>query len=385
MLAAPAGAQSAARGAAPRARSAETRHVAGHVLRPEGKDLRPVPDHWVTIHRVGPDTGQPIDSVRTDAKGRYAFTYRPWGSERAIYFVSSSYDGIAYFTPPLQGSDVTGDAADITVFDTTSRPVTITTRGRHLVVSQLRPGKMRDIVEVYELSNDTSVTRVARDDSDPVWSAILPADARDFKLGESDFAADAVTAKNGRVLLYAPLAPGLKQISWTYQLPASDFPLSVVVSHPAQILEVLIEDPAGSATGGHLTRVDPVSAEGRSFVRFLAQDVPANAVVRVDIPGPPGKSWTLYIAIVLTAVGAAMLAVLARAFARRGARPVAAGGAYYPATDDPDRLAREIAELDAAFEAVRDPTPAARAAWEERRAELKARLAAALARRSGRR
>jgi hypothetical protein len=57
--------------------------------------------------------------------------------------------------------------------------------------------------------------------------------------------------------------------------------------------------------------------EGRAFARYLAQDVPANAVVRVSVPLVLGSRRTLYIALVVTVIGAAMLGALAHAYAWR--------------------------------------------------------------------
>src|SRR5687768_9185000 len=117
----------------------------------------PVPDVIVTLHRVGPDSAGPVDSVRTDATGRYAFRFRRWGSPDAIYFAASVYRGIAYFSAPLRGVTMRGDEHEIMVFDTTSRPLRFGVQGHHLVVGAPRPTGLRDIVEVYELSNDTVV------------------------------------------------------------------------------------------------------------------------------------------------------------------------------------------------------------------------------------
>src|SRR5690242_17610366 len=102
------------------------------------------------------------DSVRTDARGRYTVRYTRFGSEDALYFAAAVYNGIAYFTAPLRGERVEGDDAEITVFDTTSRPVTLTIQGHHIVVSAPNANGGREIVEVYELSNDTTATVVPR-------------------------------------------------------------------------------------------------------------------------------------------------------------------------------------------------------------------------------
>jgi hypothetical protein len=80
----------------------------------------------------------------------------------------------------------------------------------------------------------------------------------------------------------------------------------------------------------------------------------------------------------MTVVSAAVIMVLALAFAltrRRSAPQVV----VVPAPEDAAQIAREIAELDDAFERVASPSDGERDAYRRRRDELKTRLAAALA------
>lgn len=352
------------------------RSVRGRVVRPAGESMAGVVGAWTTLHRVGSGGGAPVDSMRTRAGGAYEFRYRVAPTDDVVYFVSASHGGIAYFSQPLQGAAVSGEAAEITVFDTTSSPIPIQVRGRHLVVGAAADGK-REIIEVYELSNDSSLTRIAPDTGTPTWSAVLPAAAENLTVGESDVAEAAVEFDPGRLRVFAPIAPGLKQIAVSYLLPSDAFPLSVPIERATPVLEILVEDPAGSATGAGLVEVDPVSAEGRTFRRFLAADAPATGVVQLRMPRASPIGRGTYLAIVLLAIGTAMLIVLARSFGRR--RPLVPGRIELP--DDPDRLAREVAALDAAFERMPAPTDEARVAYQARRADLKQRLAAALARR----
>lgn len=353
-----------------------TRRVEGRILRPKGAEPVPLPGVMVTIHRVNRGGGQPLDSVRTDGAGRYAFRYTPTDDTTSIYFVSASYADIAYFSPPLRAAVVRGDDADIIVFDTTSAPVPIHQRGRHIVVSAVDSAGKRGVIEVYELSNDSSVTRIASD-TGIVWDAGLPAGASGFRVGEGDVSADAVLVRDGRVRVVAPLAPGIKQLSFSYDVDAKAFPISIPAERETSVLEVLIEDPTGSAKGAGIAEVDPVSVDGRTFRRFLGRDVSANGVVRVDVPrgAPIGRGR--YIMIVALAVCAGMLVVLARVVMRRGPRrrEVAAIPAW---ANDPDRLARRIAALDAEFERIAEPSEEARATYDIKRAELKARLADAM-------
>lgn len=344
----------------------------------------PVPGLWVTLHRVGEDRAGPLDSVRSGRDGRFTFHYRHTGQAGAVYFVSASYEGIAYFSLPLQKRRVTGPDAEITVYDTTSRAVTLHVRGRHVVVSAPGPDGARDVVEVYEIANDTSVTLVSPDDAHPTWSAILPAEATQFQVGQGDISPASIRRDGGRIVSVAPFAPGLKQLSFAYRLPATAFPLSIPIEHGATVLEVLLEEPAAGASGPRLTAVAPVAVEGRRFRRFLAQDVPANAVIVITAPAAgASRRNARYLAGVAVAMALVMLGALAlwAARERRAARaPVQPGpsASALPAVPDAAGLARAIAELDAEFERTPNPSDDERAAYRARRDLLKQRLAGAL-------
>jgi len=294
--------------------------VTGQVVRPGATRMEPVPSVWVVLHRVGKDRAAPLDSVRSDARGAYLFRYRRTGEPDAIYFAAASYGGIAYFTPPLHHALVKGDEAEIAVFDTTSRAVPISIRGHHVVVSAVDANAMRSVTEVYELANDSSVTRVASSETagGAVWSAILPRGARGFRVTEGDVPASALQFANGRASVFAPIAPGLKQVAFTYDLPAASFPLNVPIDRPTQIFEVLVEEPKGTVTGSSLKEVEPVSLERRTFRRFLASDVPANTLSVIDLPAAVRTSVDRrYLAGLTILIGAAMVFALARALARR--------------------------------------------------------------------
>jgi hypothetical protein len=282
--------------------------------------MTPVPRIWVTLHRVGSDKAAPMDSVRADDNGRYGFTYRRFGDESAIYFASASYGGIAYFTAPLAGARVTGDDAEITVFDTTSRAIPISVRGHHVIVSAVDANSLRSVTEVYELANDTSLTRVPTSNGrgEASWTTIVPAGATAFQVTQGDIPPAAVTEADGRVEVFAPIAPGLKQLAFTYSLEASRFPLSIPITGPTQILEVLIEEEKGTVTGGRLKETNPVSLANRTFRRFVGADVPANAVSVIDLPRARRASITSgYLVVITLVIATAMIAALALALKRR--------------------------------------------------------------------
>jgi hypothetical protein len=296
--------------------------VSGRIVRPGGQRVDPVSGAWVVLHRVGPDSAGPLDSVRSDSRGRYSFKYTRTGSADAIYFVSASYDGIAYFTQPLAEGRVSGDDGEITVFDTTSGHVPMSLRGHHVVVSAADANARRSIVEVYDLSNDSSVTRVAAADNpaSTTWQTHIVPGAADFKVSQGDFSAAAVTYANGVVSVFAPLAPGIKQLSFSYSLPAKSFPLKLPLETETGIYEILIEEKAGNVTGPHLKEVDPVTVDERNFRRFLASDMPEKSVAVIDLPPPPPAAQSIdprYLVALTLLIGGVMVLALAQALRRR--------------------------------------------------------------------
>ncbi|HVX39645.1 MAG TPA: hypothetical protein VHB25_08730 [Gemmatimonadaceae bacterium] len=358
--------------------STQTRRIDGRVVRGTRAGQEPVANQWVLVHRVGPDRQGPVDSTRTNAAGRFSIRYPVTGDSTAIYFASTSFDGIAYFTAPLRAPVVSGDDATITVFDTTSGPVAIKVGGRHLVIGAPQPNGRRPVGEVYDLQNDSTVTAVARDSVTPVWSVHIPAQAVDFQLNTSgDIAAGAVRHAGSAVGLFAPLSPGIRQFAFTYELPSDAFPLAVPMERNTGVMEVLVQEPTAKVSGAKLREVAPVSAEGRTFRRFLGQDLGASTVLQIAEPHVVGPEREKVYVGVGIAVLAAMLAALVFA-ARRPrlrARPVRPA----PAEPRSQVLVRTLATLDESFEQTPAPDAATRADYEARRASLKRELADALA------
>lgn len=357
------------------------RVIAGEVTRPLGNGRSaPVSGDWVVLHRVGPDAAAPIDSMRLRSDGRYRFQYRATGDSAAVYFVSTTRGGVAYFTPPTREASLQDETANLQVFDTTSAALPITVRGRHLIVTApaSATGSSRSVIEVYELSNDTTLTRVAGADGTATFEGPLPDGVTAVLGGQGDISPDAIRVENGRVRVFAPLAPGVKQFSFTYEIPASSAHLAVHVETDVPVMEVLVEDPRGSAIGGDIVEVDPVQVDGRPFKRFLAQDMRPPLVVEVAMPGAADGVRGLRVMLVVTAIGAAMLLGLGMSFLRGGPRAFARRRAVTP-----EALAVEIAALDQAYEALGTPSEQQKGEHYLRRAQLKGRLSAALAKRDG--
>jgi len=321
--------------------------------------------------------------MRTDREGRYRFRFSPSGGPEAIYFASASYGGIAYFTNPLRGLATTGAEAEIAVFDTTSRAFPLTVRGRHLIVGSLDTTGFRTVVEIFEISNDSTRTLIANEtpDADATWVIPVPLAARDVKAGQGDLPADAFVQSPGKVSLFAALAPGLKQLSISYAVSEKDFPLELAITDGAVVLEVLLEEAEARVNGANLLATEPVALEGRQFQRYLAQDVRAGDSIVVEAPGVGLGGRGLYVTVLLGSIGFLMLLALLRSGIRKQ-KPIEQTGIRVSPISDvptPERLAREIADLDAAYAAHAQPSESMQVAYERRRAELTAVLREELA------
>jgi hypothetical protein len=275
----------------------------------------------VVLHRVGPDSAGPLDSLRSDSRGHYSFKYTRTGSSDAIYFVSASHDGIAYFTTPLAEGKVSGNDGEITVFDTTSGRVPMSLRGHHVVISAADANARRSIVEVYDLSNDSTLTRVAKGETPAgaTWQTHVVNGIGDFKVSQGDISAAAVSYANGVVSVFAPLAPGIKQLSFSYSLPAKSFPLKLPIETETGIYEILIEEKAGSVNAPHMKEMEPVTVDERNFRRFLGSDLPENAVAVIDLPAPPPTHSidARFLVAITLVLGGTMVLALAQALRRR--------------------------------------------------------------------
>jgi hypothetical protein len=120
-----------------------------------------------------------------------------------------------------------------------------------------------------------------------------------------------------------------------------------------------------------------VSTDGRVFRRFLAQDLSASAVMRIDMPRIIGAERER----VYFGVGIALLAAMAVSlvFAARRSVPRRAVAMAQPVEAPSRALIRAIAALDADFERGAAADDATREAYATKRASLKSELAAALA------
>lgn len=349
----------------PGAAGAQGVRVTGRVVRVTGPDSLPVAGAWVTLHRVTAREGGLVDSARSDPRGRYAVRAAA-PDTTALYVVSVMHHGIAYFTRPVHSLGRRVDTADVlTVFDTSSVAPPVTTAQRHIVVRQASADGSRRVVELIVLSNAGYLTRIAQDTSRPVWQGALPRGAFQLEVGESDVSSEAITVRDGRLAVSAPIPPGEKQVVVSYLLPGAVSEVDLVADEPVPRLNVLVEDSAATVVSGQLMPLGFEQMEGVSFARFDGAVTEPGARIRVSFARrgvSPGSLWWLI--VVLTGVAFVV------AFVLRAQRP-----ATQRELTDSVALAAQLDAVNAALAADPPLPEAERAAYQRHRAMLEQRLA----------
>lgn len=316
----------------------------------------------VVLHRVGRAAQGPLDSTRSDARGRFRFSFRD--DTTAIYLLSARYKGIEYFSPPVHTNPDRPDTAIRIVVSDTSSTVPVSLVARHLVVMQPGEDGSRSVLDLLVLRNEGKATRVAPDSARPSWSGSLPRGTIGLELGESDFSPDAVSRRNDSLILTAPLSPGDKQITVQYLVPSNRATLELPFQDSVSSVNVLTAEKDARVTGGSLALADSQIIQGRAFRRWTG-DVPAGGTVRVALPGVRHTpQWVVagLVGAMALILGGAGWRILAR---RRSSTPGMTR----------DALLEAIALLDARYAGHEGETPEQEwISYQSERARLKAQV-----------
>ena len=352
--------------------------LAGRAVRVAGHDTTALAGAMIVAHRIGAREQGPVDSLRSDAAGRFRFRVaRP--DTGGMYVVSTLYAGIGYFSEPVPARERAGaDTLRLAVYDTSSSGAPLEVGMRHVVVSAPAADGSRDVLDIVQVANPGATTRVSRGGTAPTWRMLLPRGVQSFHLGDSDVPATAVQQVGDTVAMRAPVPPGVKQLVMTYVLPRGAGALRVPIDQPTIRLELLVEDSGATASGATLAAANPVQLEGRTFRRFSASRIAAGEAAVVSFGTHGGSRRLAWVVIVLAA---GLLGIGGWAAARRRSAAVATAAPAAPAPDG-DAVLRQIVALDERYASRQADTPPAE--WEEyrrKRETLKAELAGRLARR----
>lgn len=230
----------------------------------------------VVIHRVSQRAQGPVDSTLTDARGRFRFRYA--SDTSALFLVSARYAGIEYFTPPFRSAPGERDSTLLIVVSDTASDAPVALQARHIVISRPAADGTRSVLEIVVLSNPGPKSRVAADSLTPSWAGRIPSGVVGFGARESDISPEAVQQRNDSVLIFAPIAPGQKQVAYSYTVPASRHAIVFPVDQPAAALNLLLEESDARVAAPGLVRTDSQTIEGRKFLRWSGTAAAGTAV-----------------------------------------------------------------------------------------------------------
>ncbi len=292
--------------------------VSGRVLR-GGRDTVPLADAVVVLHRMASASAGPIDSVRSDARGRYRLALRNPDSTSG-YVISVWFDSIAYFSLPL---NVVGRPAvhveDIVAFPASRSGPPLRLARRLATISTATTDGSREVLEILELENPGQATRITDDTLVPTWAGRMPEHTGQYRAGQGDVSPEAMRFRNDSVLIYAPIPPGPpKQLSYDYTLAAGVRTFVMPIDQPTIEVNLLVEDTAAVVIASKLESFGRKEIEGRRFAAYRAG--PLAAGERVEIRLPPGKFRAqVLLPYVIGVVAAGMLVALVWALRRRPA------------------------------------------------------------------
>lgn len=261
-------------------------------------------------------SGGPVDSARTDGSGRYVLRLAQVDTS-AVYVVSGWYQGIAYFSLPVEVHDRTRATVEpLVVYDTSTGGPAIRVARRLVTVAGPKPDGARDVLEILSLENPGTATRVTNDTLRPTWTGALPPEALQFQVGKGDLSPQAVSRRGDSVAVFGPLSPGdSKQLSYSYVLPATVRRLAIPIDQWTGELDLLLEDTAAAVAAPAVESLGVETIERRAFARYRTKALAAGAAVLITLPRGPFRVQALLpliVALAALALGAGMFIALRR-------------------------------------------------------------------------
>lgn len=308
-----------------------------------------------------------------------------------VYFAQVEANGLTFNSEILHGTDVTGAEVElpIQIYNTTTDTTGLRADRLHIFFDFSQAGTLQ-VVNLYIVSNPGSEVVMAPDAEEPVVRFSLPEGAANLQFQNGELGGRYVKTDDGfgDRMGVAP-GSGQHQVLFAYSLPYNrKLSLNIPVSLPVDAVIVMIPPGDVSLKSDQLMDAGQRDVQGMAFqVYQTAATLPAGSELSLNLSGRMETTGT--------ATGANSFNSLLIGAGILGAVLIGAGVWLYrqrasqEATEDDEEVAvdEEIVEssealLDAivALDDLHASGNLPKTAYQERRAELKARLAEALER-----
>lgn len=299
-----------------------------------------------------------------------------------VYLVSLTYEGVQYTSDPIHMTDLVAGqpvAVEIAIADVTTDTSRLKVDRMHVFFDFPADTQTLQVVELYILNNPTEQVMVGADGQTPVVSYQLPEGAINLAFQDGVLGGRFVKTADGFGDT-EPIPPGSNfQVLFAYELPYNTkLKLDLPISLPVQAAVVMV--PEGlKLKSEQLISSGPTTMQGMSIEVFTASNLGGGSSLALNLSGRPGMapvSGTENNWIGLVIGGIALAGALGGGawylLRRRKATEEEDWEDYPPSQESAEDVMDAIIALDDLFQAGKLP----REAYEQRRAELKARLAA---------
>jgi mono/diheme cytochrome c family protein len=332
-----------------------------------------------------------------NADGSYVVKDVQYGTDY-VYFAQVDAGGMTFNSDILHGSDVAGGTADlpVIVYDTTSDLGQLRADRLHIFFDFSQPGKIQ-VVNLYIISNLGNQVVVSANGTDPVLQFAVPAGAENLQFQDGELGGRYVQTESGFGDLQGVVpGAGQHQVLFAYDLPY-DKKLDLSVTVPLTVDAAIVMVPPGGVKlkSDQLADAGTRDMQGLTFQMYQAT-APLNTgeALSLKLSGKVGASAAAAahsdtLTPLLIGLGVFGLALVGgglwlyrvqavkTAAEKLDAEDASAQDAGQPAAgESSESLIDAIVALDDLHASGSLPE----AAYQDRRADLKARLAEALKR-----
>lgn len=273
-----------------------------------GADSAAVGPLAVELHRVGPEGGAVLDSVRAGADGRFRFRIDTAGAAGSLFLAAVRRDGVVYFGPALHAGSTSEEPYRVVVYDTAAATgpvggarVTL----RHVVVSPAGPDLV-EVAEIFDVVGTGDRAWVPGPDSVAVFRAPLLAGVRSWEPLEGGLPARALRVADGALEVRAALSPAGFRAGIAYLASGPD--LVIPVEHPTERLDVILVGAEPGRVEGLVPAEAPPMAAGGRARRFVGSGLAPGDRIRVEVAVPASSRGRV---ILWVGIGLALLAAAA--------------------------------------------------------------------------
>ena len=357
----------------PSARAADTGTIEGRVINESTGRAQSGVELTLTSG-TSSGAGEVVDTVRSDARGRYRFTDLQTGEDR-FYALDARFDGGLFAGRPISLPDDTSRPpvieSTLRVWNTTTEPgVMVISADRMFVVQD---GNSVGVIESVTFVNTSTEAYIGRgaamlgeDATGASFAFALPAGATEFNPFDSTLDIPEIVAVDQGFAATIAIPPGENKTTFSYRVPGTggSFDLSRPALYPTLELSVYAAPPL-EIRSNRLTPEEDIEVEGKTYALWSADETieAGDPLQAIAIASGSVPVWPLVGGVVaLVVLGAAVVLFLRR---RRKDAP-------QPRATNRAELLESVAVLDLAFEAGEID----RATYDDERADLLGRIRA---------